>query len=161
MMAGRSRALAVAATVAAAIIVALGLWLWRSDSEPPAPSGTQQTAVPEDFSFEEARLVSPDLKVELTEIFGTVHNEYTDWACILECRNSEGCHADAQLVVESRSSGEKKKLVLGARLDADSGQIMRIGRAQRPPVAVDSIDRITLTVTESRRSDSPRPTEIE
>ncbi len=105
--------------------------------------------------------MSPDLKAELTEIFGTVHKDYTDWACILECRNADGCHADAQLVVEFRSSGEKKRLVLGGRLDADSGQIMRIGRAQRPPVAVDSIDRVTLTVTESRRSDSPRPTEIE
>jgi hypothetical protein len=160
-MAGHSRPLAVAATVAVAIIVVVGLWLWRSDSAPPAPSGPQQVAVPEDFRFEEARLVSPNLKVELTEVFGTVHSEYTDWACILECRNSDGCHADAQLVVEYRSSGEKKKLVLGGRLDADSGQIMRIGRAQRPPVAVDSIDRITLTVIEPRGSDSPRPTEIE
>ena len=160
-MGGLSRPWAVAATVAVAIIVVAGLWLWRSDSAPPAPSGPQQVAVPENFRFEKARLVSPDLRVELTEIFGTVHNDYTDWACILECRDSDGCHADAQLVVEFRSSGEKKKLVLGGRLDADSGQIMRIGRAQRPPLAVDSIERVTLTVTEPRRTDSPRPTEIE
>ena len=160
-MAGHSRKLAVAATVAVAIIVVVGLWLWRSDSAAPEPSGPRQVATPENFRFEAPRFVSPDLKVELTEIFGTVHSEYTDWACILECRNPDGCHADAQLVVEYRSSGEKKKLVLGGRLDADSGQNMRIGRAQRPPVAVDSIDRVTLTVTESHRSDSPRPTEIE
>jgi len=160
-MAGHSRTLVVTATVAVAIIVVVGLWLWRSDSAPSVPAGSQSVAAPENFRFEKARLVSPDLKVELTEIFGTVHEDYTDWACVLECRNADGCHADAQLVVEYRSSGEEKKLVLGGRLDADSGQIMRIGRAQRPPVAVESIDRVTLTVTESRRSDSPRPTEIE
>ena len=158
-MAGRT--LVIAATVAVAIIVVVGLWLWRSDSAPSVPAGPQQVAVPENFSFEKARLVSPDLKVELTEIFGTVHNDFTDWACILECRSSDGCHADAELVVEYLSSGEKKLLVLGGRLDADSGQIMRIGRAQRPPVAVDSIERVTLTVIQPRRSDSPRPTEIE
>ncbi len=160
-MAGHSRTLVVAATVVVAIIVVVGLWLWRSDSAPSAPAGPQQVAVPENFRFENARLVSPDLRVELTEIFGTVHNDYTDWACILECRDQDGCHADAQMVVEYRSAGEKKKLILGGRLDADSGQMMRIGRAQRPPVAVDSIDRVTLTVIEPRRSDSPRPTEIE
>ncbi len=160
-MAGLSRPSVVSATVAVAIIVVVGLWLWQSDSAPPAPSGLPQAAVPEDFRYEEARLVSPDLKVKLTEIFGTVHNDYTDWACILECRDQDGCHADAQMVVEYRSAGEKKTLILGGRLDADSGQMMRIGRAQRPPVAVDSIDRVTLTVIEPRRSDSPRPTEIE
>ena len=156
-----SRPLVVAATVAVAIIVVVGLWLWRSDGAPSEPVGPQQEAAPEDFRYEEARLVSPDLKVELTEVFGTVHDEYVDWACILECRNPDGCHADVQLVVDYRSSGEKKKLILGGRLDADSGQIMRIGRAQRPPAAVDSIDRVTLTVIDARRSDSPRPTEIE
>ena len=156
-----SRPLVVAATVAVAIIVVVGLWLWRSDSANTAPSGPQQLAIPEDFRFEKARLVSPDLKVELVEIFGTVHNEYTDWACILECRDQDGCHADVQMVVDYRSSGEKKKLILGGRLDADSGQMMRIGRAQRRPDAVDSVDRVTLTVIEPRRSDSPRPTEIE
>jgi hypothetical protein len=160
-MAGLSRPLAIAATVAVAVVVVVGLWLWRGDSAPPAPVGPQRAAAPEDFRYEEARLVSPDLKVKLTEIFGTVHNDYTDWACILECRDQDGCHADVQLVVEYRSAGEKKKLILGGRLDADSGQMMRIGRAQRPPVAVDSIDRVTLTVIEPRRSDSPRPTEIE
>jgi len=147
--------------VAAAIIVVVGLLLWRSDSAPAAPSGPQQLGIPEDFRFEKARLVSPDLKVELVEIFGTIHNDYTDWACILECRDPDGCHADVQLLVDYRSSGEKKKLVLGGRLDADSGQNMRIGRAQRQPAAVDSIDRVTLTVIEPRRPDSPRPTEIE
>jgi len=156
-----SRPLVVAATLAVAIIVVVGLWLWRSDSAPSVPAGPQSVVVPENFRFEKARLVSPDLRVELTEVFGTVHDEYVDWACILECRNPDGCHADVQLVVDYRSSGEKKKLILGGRLDADSGQIMRIGRAQRPPAAVDSIDRVTLTVIDARRSDSPRPTEIE
>jgi len=156
-----SRPLVVAATVAAAIIVVVGLLLWRSDSAPAAPSGPQQLGIPEDFRFEKARLVSPDLKVELVEIFGTIHNDYTDWACILECRDQDGCHADAQMVVEYRSAGEKKKLILGGRLDADPGEMMRVGRAQRPPDAVDSVDRVTLTVIEPRRSDSPRPTEIE
>jgi len=160
-MAGNSRTLVIAATVVVAIIIVAGLWLWRSESTPPAPTGLEQGASPENFRFEKTRLVSPDLKVKLVEIFGTVHNEYTDWACILECRDQDGCHADAQMVVEYRSAGEKKKLILGGRLDADPGEMMRVGRAQRPPDAVDSVDRVTLTVIEPRRSDSPRPTEIE
>lgn len=158
-MAGRT--LVVAAIVAAVIIGVVGLWLWRSDGPPTSPGAPQPVTAPEDFQIEKARLVSPDLKVELLEIFGKVHDDYTDWVCILECRSSDGCHADVELVVEYQSSGQKKLLVLGGRLDADSGQTMRIGRAQRPPVAVDSIERVTVTVIQSRRSDSPRPTEIE
>ena len=160
-MAENSRTIVVAAVVAAVIVVVVGLWLWRGDDAPTAPAGPQPVATPEDFRVEETRLVSPDLKVELIEVFGTVREDYTDWACILECRSSDGCHADVELVAEYRSSGVKKLLVLGGRLDADAGQIMRIGRAQRPPVAVDSIERITLTVIQPRSGDSPRPTEIE
>ena len=160
-MAGRSRSLVIAALVVVVISVVAGLWLWRGERISTAPSQPHQMSTAESFRFEKARLVSPDLEVQLTEIFGTVHKDYTDWACILECRNPDGCQADVQLVVDYRSSGEEKKLILGGRLDADSGQIMRIGRAQRPPVAVDSIDRVTLTVIEPHRSGSPRPTEIE
>lgn len=147
---------------AAAIVIVAGLWMWRSRSAPPVPpEGPQVAAVPENFRFERVSLVSSDLEVGLVEIRGTVHPEYTDWACILDCRESDGCHAEVQLTIAYESAGAMRKLVLGGRLDADSGQMMRIGRTQRPPVAVETIDRVKMTVTESRRSDSPRPTEIE
>jgi hypothetical protein len=77
---------------------------------------------------------------------GTVHPDYTDWACLLECRERGGCHATVEVRVAYRSSGEPSRLVIGGRIDGEAGEIMRIGRAQRPPVAVDGIDSVEVTV---------------
>lgn len=155
-MANRRTLVTVAIAVVAVVVV--GLWLWRANAPLPEP---KQVTVPDAIPVEQVDLTSPDLEVLLVGMRGTVHPDYTDWACLLECRERDGCRADVQLTIEYRSSGEPKKLVVGGRLDSDGGEIMRIGRVQRPPVEVDSIDRVSLTVLEMHRTNAPRPTEIE
>ena len=157
-MTNRGRLLAAIVVV---IVIAAGLWLWRSFSGPPPLPEPKSVTVPDNIPVDEVALASPDLEVVLVGMRGTVHPTYTDWACLLECRERAGCRADIQLTVEYRSLGEPKKLLLGGRLDGDGGEVMRIGRVQRPPVEVDSIDRVSLTVLEVHRADAPRPTEIE
>lgn len=157
-MTSRGILLAVAVVVAALLVV--GLWLRQDRAEPPSPAATAE-GTPQGVRVDDITVVSQDLDVELVEIRGTVHSDYTDWSCVLECREAEGCHADVQLTIEYRSGGATQKILLGSRLDADRGASMRIGRAQRPAMAVDSIERATLAVLETYRSNSPRPTEIE
>jgi hypothetical protein len=158
-MSGRNILLAVAVVVAA--VLAVGLWLRRDGGAEREAPARPPAASPGGFHIEEVALLSPDLAVELVEIRGTVHSDYTDWACILECREDDGCHADVQLAIEYRSYGVAKKLFLASRLDADQGELMRVGRVQRPPVAVDAIDRAKISVLDVRSANGPRPTEIE
>ena len=42
--------------------------------------------------------------------------------------------------------GVPQRLVIGGRLTGEVGEIMRLGRAQRPPVAVDGIDSVEVIV---------------
>ena len=157
-MSSRRVLLVVAVAVAALLVV--GLWLRRDRAGAPSPEHSPERAH-RGIRVDDVTVVSPDLEVGLVEIRGTVHPEYTDWSCVLECREAEGCRADVRLMIEYRSNGASKKILLGSRLDADPGETMRIGRVQRPPDVVESIDRATLSVLEMYRSNSPRPTEIE
>jgi hypothetical protein len=157
-MSSRRILLAVAVGVAALLVV--GLWLRRDRAGAPSSEQSPERAH-QGIRVADVAVVSPDLDVGLVEIRGTVHPDYTDWSCILECREAEGCRADVRLMIEYRSNGASKKVLLGSRLDANRGETMRIGRVQRPPDAVESIDRATLSVLEAYRSNSPRPTEIE
>lgn len=159
-MASRRVFLAVG-VVACVALIAVGLWLWRGRSAPKPLPEPQQVTVPDAIPVEEVALASPDLEVALVGMSGTVHPDYTDWACLLECREREGCNADVQLTVDYRSGGEVKRLILGGRLAGGPGEVMRIGRVQRPPVEVDAIERVSMAVLDVRRSDAPRPTEIE
>jgi hypothetical protein len=123
--------------VAAAILLARGC---RREA-PPAP-----TAAPADFVIEKARFESPELELELESVRGTVHPGYTDWACLLRCEERAGCRADVRLHIEYRSGGEPRSLTIGGRLDGARGQTLRVGRVQRPPVAVDRIERVRVEV---------------
>lgn len=146
---------------AAVVAVAAGLLLWRGcRHEPPPPS-----AVPAaDFVDESARLVSPDLELELVAVRGLVHPAYTDWACLLICRERRGCRADVKLEIRYRSGGEERTLAIAGRLEGERGETMRIGRAQRPPVAVDRVEQVTVTsvvpVTPAVPG-APRPTPMQ
>jgi hypothetical protein len=157
-MSGRNILLAVAVAVAAVLVVAL--LLRRDSGDRPGP-GQGPAATSQGIHTKEVVLDSPDLGVDLVEIRGTVHSDYTDWSCILECQEDVGCHADVQLAIEYRSHGVAKRLFLASRLDADEGDLMRIGRVQRPPITVDFIERARLSVLDVRSSNGPRPTEIE
>jgi hypothetical protein len=143
---------------AAVVAVAAGLLLWRGcRHEPPPSSGLP----PADFVAESARLVSPDLALELVAVRGLVHPAYTDWACLLECRERRGCRADVKLEIRYRSAGEERSLSIAGRLEGKRGETMRIGRVQRPPVAVDRVEQVTVTAVVPVIQGAPRPTPMQ
>jgi hypothetical protein len=154
-MTGNSRLLAVAALLIVTVVAAVGLYLWLGREEPTPLPEPQQVNVPDSIPVEEVAVQSPDLDVELRAMRGTVKAGYTDWMCLLECRERDGCRADVEVKVEYRSLGQPRQLTLGGRLEGKAGQIMRLGRAQRPPVEVDSIDRVTINVLHVYAADEP------
>ena len=111
--------------------------------------------MPDASPVEEVAVESPDLDVELRAMRGTVNPGFTDWMCLLECRQRDGCRADVQVKVAYRSLGEARQLIIGGRLDGVGGEIMRLGRVQRPPVEVDGIDRVTINVLRVYAADEP------
>ena len=148
----RARWMAVVAAVVVTILAAV--FLWR---------GFQSARVPPEipsFAQEEVTATSPDLAISEALVRGTVHPGYTDWVCLLECLEPEGCRADLRVVVDYRSGGEAQRLMIDGRVDADMGETMRIGRVQRPPVEVEGIDKVTVEVRKSYREGGPEPTEI-
>ena len=154
-MTGKSRVPAVAAVVIVAAVAAVALYLWRRGSERPPLPERQEVTVPDAIPVEEVAVQSPELDVELVAMRGNVHPGYTDWSCILECREREGCRADVEVKIEFRSEGEQRRLTIGGRLAGEPGELMRVGRVQRPPVSVDSIDRVTIEVLDVFSADSP------
>ena len=149
-MASRTRWLAVAA-VGVAVLVALLIWRGCRD-------GRMAADAPQDFGAGGVPVTSPDLAVSDALVRGTVHPDYTDWSCILECREPEGCHAEVQLTITYLSGGDELDVKLGGRLDAAMGETVRLGRAQRPPTAVDEVKLVTLEVATTYRPGGPRPT---
>jgi len=154
-MTGNSRVLAVAVLLIVAVVAAVGLYFWLGRNGPPPLPEPQQVNVPDAIPVEEVAVESPDLDVELRAMRGTVNPDFTDWMCLLECRQRDGCRADVQVKVEYRSLGEPRQLIIGGRLDGKGGDIMRLGRVQRPPVEVDGIDRVTITVLRVYAADEP------
>ena len=153
-MSSRGALLAVAVVVAAVLVT--GLWLWRDRDAPPSPRATPGKVSDQAIRDDDVDLVSPDLDIELVEISGTPREGYTDWSCILECRESGGCRAVVRLNIEYRSGGATKTLVVDGRVDASAGERIRIGRVDRATFAVDSIERATLSVIEEYDPDQPR-----
>lgn len=153
-MSGRSRwiVFVVAALVVAAAVV---LWLSRRSASgvDPRPEGTHAVS--------DVLTQSPELEIEVETVRWTHHPGYTDWACLLECRESDGCRAEVQLVVAYISRGEERRLTIGGRIDAAFGEIVRVGRAERPPVAVDRLDQVTVDVIAAYQQGAPTPTPME
>ena len=139
--------------VGAAILIARGCRREAAPAPAPAPAA--------DFVVEKARFESPELALELESVRGTVHTGYTDWACLLRCEERAGCRADVRLVIDYRSGGEPRSLTIGGRLDGAKSQTLRVGRVQRPAVAVDRIERVRVEVLAPVRPvtpGAPRPT---
>ena len=143
-MTGNSRVLVVAVLLIVAVVAAVGLYFWRGRNAPPPLPEPTQVHMPDAIPVGDVAVQSPDLNVELRAMRGTVKPGFTDWMCLLECREREGCRADVQVKVEYRSLGEPRQLTIGGRLFGEGGEIMRLGRVQRPPVEVDGIDRVTI-----------------
>ena len=149
-MASRTRWLAVAA-VGVAVLVALLVWRGCRD-------GRMAADAPQTFGVGSVPVVSPELAVSDALVRGTVHPDYTDWSCILECREPDGCHAEVQLTIAYMSQGTEVFVKFGGRLDAAMGETMRLGRAQRPPTGVDEVNLVTLEVATTYRPGGQRPT---
>jgi len=149
-VARRASWLAVAA-VGVAVLVAF--FVWRAGRDGRGPDDA-----PEAFNAGSVPVTSPELAVSDALVRGTVYPEYTDWSCVLECREPEGCHAEVQLTIMYRSGGDELKVKLGGRFDAAMGENMRLGRAQRPPTVVDQIGRVMLEVATTHRPGGARPT---
>jgi hypothetical protein len=153
-MVGRIRWILLAVVVVA--LVAAAVFLRGRRLDPVAEPGSDGT-----FSVSDVPVESPELSIDVGTVKWTHHPDYTDWSCLIECRESSGCHAEVQLVVDYISNGKRERLTLGGRLDAAQGEISRIGRAQRPPVRVDRVERVSLEVLEAFRPGAPTPTPME
>ncbi len=151
---GRFRWILLAAVVVALVVAAI---VWRGRRmNPVADPGSDGS-----FSVSDVPVESPELRIDMGTVKWTHHPDYTDWSCLIECRESGGCHAEVQLVVDYISNGKRERLTLGGRLDAAQGEISRISRAQRPPVRVDRVERVSLEVLEAFRPGAPSPTPME
>jgi hypothetical protein len=149
-VANRTRWLVVAA-VGVAVLVALFVWrAGRDDRDADVES--------QEFRVGSVAVDSPALAVSDALVRGTVYPEYTDWSCVLECREPQGCYAEVQLTITYLSGGDELEVKLGGRLDAAMGETMRLARAQRPPTAVDEIERVTLEVATTYRPGGEQPT---
>jgi hypothetical protein len=140
--------IAAAVIVVAALIVLFRGCRWQS-VRPAA-----------DFSAQDVLLDSPDLDVALVSVDGTAKTGYTDWACLLECRERRGCRAGVRIRIEYLSDGQPELLFLSGVLNGEKGEVMRLGRPQRPATAVDEVVKVTLEVVSAYRPDAPRPTPI-
>jgi len=146
----------VAVGIGLVVIVAPAL-LWRAcrsggSGPPPTPMG---------FTTENVRLNSPDLDLELLEVRGTVNPGYTDWACVFSCREKDGCRAETRVRILYISAGEKRTLTLSGHFDAARDQKIRVGRMQRPPVAVDRVVEVNVEVEAPFVPGAPRPTPVQ
>jgi len=156
-MMGRYRWFVLAVAVAA-VAVAVAFVIWRGRQlEPRRADPAAKTT----FTVEDVTVASPDLNIDVGTVRWTYHPEYTDWACLVECREDDGCHAEVQLIMDYISLGKQQRLILGDRLDAGYGETVRIGRVQRPSVEVDRIERVTVEVLGAFYRGAPTPTPME
>lgn len=114
-----------------------------------------------DFAAESVVFDSPELDVALLSVRGTDQTDYTDWAFVFECRERGGCRAELQLLVAFMSEGEERLFGIKGVVDADHGETMRIARIQRPAVAIDRIDRVTLEVVAEAHTPDSSPTPMQ
>lgn len=153
-MTNRRTWLVVAIIVLAVVAIVL---YWRGcRTAPPEP-----TDVARDFLVDGVSVDSPDLAVGPAMVRGTVHPGYTDWACLFECREPDGCRAEVQMVITYMSKGKAERLIFGGTLQAAAGETMRIARVQRPPTPVDEVESIALEVIATLDPNAPAPTPIE
>jgi len=110
------------------------------------------------FAVDSVPVDSPDLEVGPAVVQATSFRGYTDWACLLECLEPEGCRAEVRLVLDWVGEEGGGRMIVTGAVDAEPGETMRIGRVQRPPVAgFDRVERLALEVTRLVRADAPTP----
>jgi len=138
------------------VAVVVSVLLWRGCR----PDQVRPDATPGEFAGDRITLTSPDLDLALLTVRGTAREGYTEWACLVECREWNGCRADVRVRILYVAAGEKRSLTMSGRLDAARGEISRIGRVQRPPVPVDRVDEVIVEVAAALTPQSARPTPV-
>ncbi len=136
------------------IVVVLAALFWRGCR--PAPD-----VAPGDFLDDTVKLESPELDLELVAVRGTAKPASTDWICQFRCLEKQGCRADVRVVIHYRSQGERRALKLAGRFNGGKGDILWVGRAQRPPEAVERIDKVVVDVVAPFDPAAPIPTLIQ
>lgn len=142
------------ARAAALIVVVIAVLLWRGCR--PAPD-----IAPADFIDDTVKLESPKLDLELVSVRGTAKQVSTDWVCQFRCLEKQGCRADVRVVIHYRSQGERRALKLTGRFNGANGDILWVGRGQRPPEAVGRIDKVVVDVVAPFDPAAPIPTLIQ
>lgn len=136
------------------IVVVTAVLLWRG-------CGRDPNARPADFVGDTVELDSPDLDLELSSVFGTANPVSTDWVCRFVCRESRGCRADVEALIAYRSNGERRTIKITGRLNGAKGEIVWLGRGQRPPEVVDRVDRVDVKVVALFNPTAPIPTPMQ
>jgi hypothetical protein len=147
----RSRWLVVSAVLAVAVVILV----WRGCRWDGARSDSDE------HSVDGITLTSPDLDLQLLAMRTTDRPGFTDWSCLLECRERSGCRADVRVKVLYRTAGERRTLSMGGRIDVANGESARIGRVQRPPTEIDRIDEVVVEVAAPYTPGGPRPTPVQ
>ena len=143
---------------AVVVFVAAVLWLaTRRGSEPALPAGEGEAPIR--FQQTDVPLISKDLAVELQEVRGTIHPEYTSWSVKLTCGEPEGCSGELAVRVDYHSGADARRLVLVNRVNVASGGELRFNGLQDPPTPVSRVDRLTLEVRKRAPLDAP-PAEV-
>jgi len=150
-MGGRLRPLLVVAVLVA--VVAAGVLALRACRI--GQSAGEQAA---SFSAENVPTSSPDLAVEAASVRGELHPGYMEWACLLRCKDPDGCSAEVRITVRFTSAGEPEKAIFTGTVDVPIGARARIGGIQRPPRRVDSVEHVDVRVERRITAGEPVPT---
>jgi hypothetical protein len=110
------------------------------------------------FSVDEVPTESPGLAVTVTNVRGQLHEGYMDWACLVRCNDPDGCSADLHLTVHYTSAGSPATIDFAGPIDVPMGARARLGGVQRPPRAVDGVDRVVIEAKPRRGPGEPAPT---
>jgi hypothetical protein len=116
---------------------------------------------PGEFAADGITFTSPDLDLQLFAVRATAHPGYTDWACLLECRERGGCGADVRIRLVYVAAGDERTLMMSGRLEAARGETIRIGRVQRPPTQVDRVKAVIVEVVAPYTPGAARPTPVQ
>lgn len=149
---GSRRGPLLAGLAVAAVVLVVAVTLWKC-------GGSRPTAEPaESFSFDAVSTSSSDISVVTDTVRGTSRDGYMDWACLVKCREPEGCHADLRLTIRYDSGGADEEIIFHGTIDVPVGARARFGGVQRPALRVDRIDDVQVEVLRTFRPGDPVPT---
>jgi len=142
--------IAVCVVIAGAVA---GWWMLRRSAPDQAP--------PTGFDSAGVTVHSPQLRLEVTDVQGVVQGDLMRWSCDLLCREPDGCRADIVIKIFYRSGGNPRRFAFDGTIDASSGDSSSFGGVQRPPAAVDAVERVEISVRRFFTPEEPTPVAFE